>query len=182
MEATATSMPALVYSTASDSRGIVEPDGVRDGQHAGLLVLRVAHGHERVHGLAGLGDGDDERGAVEHRVAVAELGGELDLAGDARPVLDGVLGDEPGVVGGAAGDDEDLVDVAEVLVGHADLVEDDLPGLVDAPAKGVGDRGGLLVDLLAHEGLEAALLGGGDVPVHLDRACPRRASRRSRGR
>ena len=70
-------------------------------------------------------DRHDQRGAVQHRVAVAELTSELDLDGQPGPVLDGVLRQQAGVVGGAAGDDEDLVDLAQVLVGQPLLVEHD---------------------------------------------------------
>ncbi len=57
------------------------------------------------------------RALVDDRVAVAELVGEGDLDGDAGPVLDGVLGDHAGVGGGAARDDGDAVDVAQLLLG-----------------------------------------------------------------
>ncbi len=142
--------------------------GVADRQHPGLLLPRVAHRLQRVGGLTGLRDGHHERVPVEHRVAVTELTRQLDLHREAGPVLDGVLGDEPGVVGGAAGDDEDLVDVPQILVGHALLVEHDAPGL-EVPAQRVGERVRLLLDLLEHEVLVAALLGGGEVPVDRER-------------
>jgi hypothetical protein len=85
-----------------------------------------------------------------------------------HPVLDGVLGDHARVVGGAAGDDEDLVDVAQVLVGEADLVEDDVAALGEPAEQGVRDRLRLLGDLLEHEVVVAALLGGGGVPVDVE--------------
>ena len=82
-------------------------------------------------------------------------------------MLDRVLGQQPGVVRGAAGDDEDLVDLAQLLVGQPLLVEHD--AAVDEVAQqGVGDRGGLLGDLLEHEVLVAALLGGRQVPVDME--------------
>ena len=146
---------------ARDGRAV----GVADGQDAGPLLPRVAQRHQRVHRLAGLADDDDQRRPVEHRVAVAELAGDLDLDGDAGPVLDRVLGDQPGVVGGAAGDHEDLVDVAQLLVGEADLVQDQVAVLAEPAEQGVGDGLGLLGDLLEHEPVVAALLGGGGVPV-----------------
>ena len=125
-------------------------------------------GFQRVRRFAGLRNRDDQRVAVENRVAVAELAGQLDLDRQAAPVLDGVLGDQPRVVGRATSDDEDLVDVAQVLVGDALLVEDDPAGLEVAPQR-VGQRLGLLLDLLEHEVLVAALLGGGEIPVDRER-------------
>ena len=78
------------------------------------------------------------------------------------------LASSPGVVRRAAGDDEDLVDLAQFLVGEALLVEHDAP-VDEVPEQGVGDRGGLLGDLLEHEVLVAALLGGRQVPVDVER-------------
>ena len=84
-------------------------------------------------------------------------------------MLDGVLGQQAGVVGGAAGHDEDLVDGLEVRLGDVRLVEEDAP-VVEVATEGVADGGGLLVDLLDHEGVVAALLRGGEVPVDGERA------------
>ena len=84
-------------------------------------------------------------------------------------MLDGVLGQQPGVIGGPAGDDEDLVDLAQFLVAQPLFVEHDA-AVDEVPEQGVGDRGGLLGDLLEHEVLVAALLGGGQVPVDVERA------------
>ncbi|MPM70208.1 hypothetical protein SDC9_117161 [bioreactor metagenome] len=89
--------------------------GIADGDDLGALDAGMPDGHQGVGGLAGLTDGDAQRLRIDDRIAVAELGGHLDLAGHPRPVLDGVFGDHPGVVGGAAGDDHDLVDTAQVF-------------------------------------------------------------------
>ena len=140
--------------------------GVADGQHLGLLLLGVPHCLQRVGGLTRLRDGDDERVAVQNRVAVTEFAGQLDLDGQPGPVLDGVLGQQPGVIGGAAGHDEHLVDFAQFLIGQPLLVEHD--AAVDEVAEQrVGDGGGLLGDLLEHEVLVAALFGGRQVPVDM---------------
>ena len=129
------------------------------------LLAGVPDRHQRVHGLAGLGDRDDQRRPVEDRVAVAELAGQLDLAGDPGPVLDRVLGDQPGVVGRPAGDDDDLVDLAQLVVGQPHLVQGQRAVRADPAEQRVGDRLRLLGDLLEHEVVVAALLGGGRVPV-----------------
>ncbi len=68
------------------------------------------------------------------------------------------------MIGGAAGHHEHLVDLAQLLIGQTLLVEHD--AAVDEVAQQrVGHCGGLLGDLLEHEVLVAALLGGRQVPV-----------------
>ena len=124
-------------------------------------------GFQGVGGLPRLRDGDHQRAAVQNRVAVAELAGQLDLDGQPGPVLDGVFGQQPGVIRGAAGDDENLVDLAQFLIGEPLLVEHDA-AVDEVPEQSVGDRGGLLGDLLEHEVLVAALFGGVDVPVDME--------------
>ncbi len=114
----------------------------------------------------------DERAAVQNRVAVTELAGQLDLDGQPRPVLDRVLGQQPGVVRGAARDDEHLVDLAQFLIAQALLVQDDA-AVDEVPEQRVGDRGGLLGDLLEHEVLVAALFGGVQVPVDVEKSSTR---------
>jgi hypothetical protein len=91
----------------------------------------------------------------------------VDGDGDARPLLDGVLADEPGVVRRTAGEDDDAVDADEELVEALELRDRDAT-ILDAPANGVRDGLGLLRDLLRHEARPAALVGGGGVPRHLE--------------
>jgi len=68
----------------------------------------------------------------------------------------------------AAGDDEDLVDVAQVLVAQPDLVQHDVARLGEPADQGLGDRLGLLGYLLEHEVVVAALLRGRGVPVDVE--------------
>lgn len=122
MEATATSVGVGVedrVGLAGDRRAV----GVADGEDTGALFTGVAQGHQRVHGLAGLGDGDDQGVRAEDRVPVAELARQLHLARDTGPVLDGVLGDHARVERRTARDDDHLVQLAQLLVGDPDLVQ-----------------------------------------------------------
>ncbi len=139
---------------------------VGDRQHRRSALACLAHRGERVGGLAGLGDADYEVAWADDGVAVAVLGGHVDLDRYPCPLLDRVATDQPGVVGGAAGDHHD-----PLYPGEDGLVEGSLLGEIDAvPARGaIGDgvRHGirLFVDLLEHEGVIAALLGGLFVPL-----------------
>ena len=71
------------------------------------------------------------------------------------------------MVGGAAGDDEDAPQAAQKVVAEVDLGEVDLAVVAQPAGERVGERLRLLVDLLEHEGLVAALLGGVGVPGDL---------------
>ena len=87
------------------------------------------------------------------------------------------------MVGGAAGDDHDALDVGEDrLVERALLVEVDAIPARHAIGDRLGDGVGLFVDLLEHERLIAALLGGLVVPVDLldRRAAPVAGEREDR--
>ena len=149
---------------ARDRRAV----GVADREHLRALLPGVAECHQGVHGLAALADRDHQGVAVEDRVAVAELRRQLDLAGDPRPVLDRVLREQAGVERRTAGDDDDLVDLAQLAVRQPHLVELEPAVPAEPPEQGVGDRLGLLGDLLEHEVVVARLLRRFDVPVDVE--------------
>ena len=83
-------------------------------------------------------------------------------------MLDCVLSHQTRVERRTTGHDEDLVDVAKILIGQSLLIEDDASG-VEVTAQGVRDGVGLLLDLLVHEVLVAALFRGGEVPLDVER-------------
>ncbi len=179
--ATPISRPARVNSTPSASRVACEPITLVIASTVAPALARLAHRRERVRGLAGLGDPDHEVAGTDDRVAVAVLGGDVHFDRHPRPFLDRVAAHQAGVVGGSAGDDHHSLDIGEDrLVERARLVQIDAVAARNA----IGDRLGhgvrLFVDLLEHERLVAALLGGLLVPVDLlDLARappPRRAS------
>ena len=157
---------------------------VRDGEDGGTALLRDPHRRERVGGLAGLRDADDEIARADDRVAVAVLAGDLDLDRHARELLDRVAADQARVERGAAGDDDDALGREQLLVAERALVvEVDAVRADGAVGDRLGERVRLLVDLLEHERLVAALLGGLLVPVHdrdlpLDDLAVRREDRR----
>ena len=140
---------------------------VDDGDDLRALLAGVTDRLDRIHGLAALGDGDDQGLLADDRVAVAELAGELDLDRDAAPVLDRVAGDLSGVGRGAAADHDDLVDGAQDVFGDAYLVQGQVAVGVDAVRQRGTHGVGLLVDLLLHEGRPAVLGGavGGEVDL-----------------
>ena len=140
---------------------------VGDRQHLGAALAGEPHRRQRVGGLARLGDPDHQVVGADHRVAVAVLGGDVHLDRHPRPLLDRVAADQAGVVGGAAGDDHDPPHAAQEVVVELDLGEVDAVVAGQPVGDRLGDRVGLFVDLLQHEGLVAALLGGVLVPGDL---------------
>ena len=97
---------ARVEHAVGVARGLRAHD-VGDREHGRAALARRAHRGQRVGGLARLGDADHEVAGADDRVAVAVLGGDVDLDRHPRPLLDRVAADQPGVVGGPAGDDHD---------------------------------------------------------------------------
>ena len=81
---------------------------------AEIVRFPIADGGEGVGGLARLGHRHDQRRRRDDGIAVAELAGDLHLAGDARPALDEVLGDKARMVGGAARNNVDAIDQVEL--------------------------------------------------------------------
>ena len=82
----------------------------------------------------------------------------------------------PGVVGGAAGDDEHLVDVAQLLPVEALLVQHDLRRRRGDPSSVSRTAAGCSWISLSMKYVVAALLGGGEVPVDVERLALGRAS------
>src|SRR5207247_9159393 len=103
--------------------------------------------------------------AVEDGAAIAELGGDVDLDGEAGKLFDQVLADQGGVPGGAAGDEAEAVEAGGVAILEAELWDADVGRLeVQAFAHGVAEGLGLLEDFFEHEVGVAGLFGGLAVP------------------
>ena len=135
-------------------------DGVGHGDHRRPALPRQPGRRDRVGRLARLGDGDHEGAPVDRRGAVAELGADRRPRRDPEPVLDRGRADEGRVIGRPARDQLDPVDLPERLVEALELLEPDPVTAGDPPGDRLAERIGLLVDLLEHEVLVAALLGG----------------------
>ena len=67
--------------------------------------------------------------------SVAELGRHVQLHRYPRPVLQQITADQPGMVGGAAGDDINVVDLRQLLVRDGQLLEDDAATGRSRPAR-----------------------------------------------
>ena len=143
---------ARVDHAVGDARGL-RSRRVADRQLRAALAPRLLHRQQRVHRLARLRDRDDERARVQHRPAVAELRGVVDLGGQAREALDVVPPDHRRVLGGAHPHQHRPLQRRGLL--GADLgavVQLDAVRILEvAPSHGVERDIRLLVDLLQHE-------------------------------
>ena len=156
--------PGAGVERAVGLAGELRVEHVADRERDGAAVARHALRGHGVGRLAGLRHRDHERLFVDDREAVAELARDVDLDGQARPLLDQEAPDQARMARRAAGGDADPVDAEQHLVADAGL---ELHAAVaEALADRVAQCGRLLVDLLEHERLVAALLGGLGVPGH----------------
>src|ERR1700719_990240 len=140
-------------------------DDIADGQRLGAFLLGFALGRKRVGGFAGLADADDERAIAHNGIAVAELAAVIHFHGNPGQAFDHEFTRQTGVPTGAAGDDLDVAEIAEVLLADLHLIEENLAGFLgDAAQHGVSDGAGLLENFLEHEMLEAALFRSYGIP------------------
>ena len=80
-------------------------------------------------------------------------------------MLNGVFRQQPGVVRRPTGDDEHFLHFTKLILGQPLFVQDN-PTVLKVPREGVADSGRLLIDLLLHEGVIAALFRGRQIPVN----------------
>ena len=111
---------------------------------------------------------DDERLVVHHRVAVAELVASSTSTGMPAPVLDRVLGDQPGVGRGAAGDHDDLVDPPSTSSSMRSSSSTSRPSASVRPSSVSATACGCSWISFSMKVGVAALLGGGGVPVDVE--------------
>jgi hypothetical protein len=142
-------------------------DAIADAEHGRPTRARDAHRFERVGGLAALRYRDRQAIRFDDRIGIAEFGREFELD---RKLCQ--LPDQVHAVGGrmirrAAREHRDLLHLQEIAVRYADVADLHEAGLIDAAGERIADDFRLLVDLLEHEVLEAALFGGAHVPGHV---------------
>ena len=135
----------------------LRPHEIRDRERPRALLARELHRVDRVARLARLRDADHERVLRQHRVAVDPLARDVGLDGDACPLLDDVPADDAGVVRRPARDDDDAAEILDLHLAHAQRLEHEVVA-AHAVADRLAHRLRLLVDLLEHERLVAALL------------------------
>ena len=157
--------PRVSVEGAGGLAGERGADHVGDAHDGGPLGPRGLDRPEGVGGLARLGYGHDQGLGPHHRVPVAELGADVDLAGDAGQTLQHEAAHDGRVVGGAARHQDDALQPRDDVGVELHVREHHRAALeVHAAPHGVGGGPRLLEDLLQHEMAIAALLGHDRIP------------------
>ena len=138
---------------------------IDDGQRTHAGAAGQFHGRQGIGGLAALTNGDEEHVCIQHRLAVAELRGVIDLHRHTGNLLDHVFTDERGVPGSTAGSHHHRRDVAQPCIIQQHIVQAHGARLeIDATAQDVGQDARLLVDFLQHKVLVRPALDRHRVP------------------
>jgi hypothetical protein len=122
---------------------------VGDGDGGGVAEAGLAEGFEGVGGFAGLGDDEDAAGGRGVGGAVDVLAGVLDVGGEVGELFEEELADDACVAARAAGGDEHGVLSGEGVTRGEEGVVAEACGVGEG-GEGLGESGGLLVDLAEH--------------------------------
>ena len=122
-----------------------------------LVLARTAQRRQRVGGLAGLRNEDRQLAGLERHVAVAELGGDVDIDRQMRKAFEPVPRDHAGVIRGAAGGDRYALERAEIER-QRHRQRDALGHHIEIIRQRMADDFRLLVNLLGHEMAMVALV------------------------
>ena len=144
------------------------------------VLARIAQRRQRVGGLARLRNEDRERARIERRLAVAELGGDIDFDRQVREPLEPVSRDHAGVIGGAAGGDRNALERAEIER-QLHRQRDALGHHVEIMRERVADHFRLLVNFLRHEMAMVALVDEHHGRLRLEHVAVHDARRWRRG-
>ena len=122
---------------------------VDHGKRRQPRLLDVAHGFQRVHGLAGLRDEETSALRVQGHVPIAKFRTDIDIDRQSRQLLEPVFRDHAGIRGRAAGHHGHAGERSEV-----DRQVRELNAVIMGACEGaerIAEHGRLLMDLLVHE-------------------------------
>jgi hypothetical protein len=129
---------------------------IDDGKNVLPLPAAIAERGERVGGLARLRHEQRGPAGIKHRLAIAELRGDIDVDRKPRPALEPIFGDQAGIEGGAAGRQRDAGQLGKVQRQRRYVYA--IGREVDVSRERVADHLGLLVNFLGHEMAVIALV------------------------
>src|SRR6185295_10812118 len=123
------------------------------------LLLGFAQRGERVGGLAGLADRDDNRVVLDQRIAITEFAGIRRFGDDFRQIFKEIIAHETRVPRGALSGQDKTARLDQLAGQRLNAAENNSAlALLGAPAQAVSNRIGLLKDLLEHVMLVVAKL------------------------
>ena len=99
--------PGVQINAAVGLAGDRAADDVADRQRRMPFAFHFAQGGQRVGRFAALRDGEQQRVAIQRRIAIAQLAGVFDFDRNAGEFLDQVFADQGRVPAGAAGGEDD---------------------------------------------------------------------------
>jgi hypothetical protein len=144
------------------------PNHVADGQDLVPAPFGFAQAGQRVGGFARLRDDQNQRVLLNGRVAIAKFAGVFDFRWDVGEFFEQIFADQRRMPAGAAGRDDNVIDLAQLRQSHVQAAEFGGGVVVsDAAAQGVADGLGLLMDFLEHEMRELAALGSFRIELEL---------------
>src|SRR5690348_13200293 len=143
---------------------------VADSQSRRALLFGFALGSDGIRRFAGLADANGQGPGVEDGIAVTEFAAVINFNRQTREALDHELAGKPGMPTGAASDDADLLEGAELLPSDIHIAEINLAGVLgNAAEKRIANGAGLFEDFLLHEMLVAALFRHDGIPCDVVR-------------
>ena len=142
---------------------------VRHSQRACAQALRLAQCCQRIARFAALADNNRQAVAVNQRITIAELARDIHLNRHTRQLLQIIFADDACMISSAAGHNENLVDITQLLARPVQLREADGFRLrIQAAGHRIAHSLRLLINLLQHKMLKAALFRSLCVPVDLE--------------
>src|SRR5690242_4179819 len=150
------------------SGGFASDHGAHDvanGEGGRALLLGFALGRDGVRRFARLADADGQRLGVENGIAVAEFAAVIDFDRQTGEPLDHKFSGESRVPTGAASDDANLLEGAELLAADVHIAEINLTGVLGNSAEErIANGSRLFENFFLHEMLIAALFRHDGIP------------------
>ena len=139
---------------------------IYNGKGGNTAILRLTKSCMGVCGLTGLTDDDDHTVLLQNRFPITELGSQLHTNGHLGQILNHILRRHTYMPGGTAGYNINTGELSNLLIGKTNLLQIN-PSVLPYRIQGILYSSGLLMNLLHHEMLEAALFRSFRIPGNL---------------
>ena len=142
-------------------------DNVSNRQSAGAKTFSLTQRCQRIAGFTALADNNRQTVAINKRIAVTELAGNIHLNRHTRQLLQIIFADNACMISGTAGHNKDFIDVSQFLCCPVQLGEaDGFCCRIKTAGHGIAQSLWLFINFLQHEMLKAALFRCFRIPVY----------------